>query len=717
MAPEGIHAPYLAPLIAAGDWAALARYWIAHWHVPALDAAIATAHRLAAVEMQWAALPGYLEKVKASPLNPSIKLPETFDAIAKDAAAATSHLYPLVALCEKAVEFPIEDQERLFRGGIEVTERAAQLAFAAQDTALASVFIAVLARGIQELRQIESAAQLYGVALELRRHLAQARPEVYQPFVAATLNNSGIVQSALNDFEAARAHHGEALQIRRELAQTRPEVYRPYVATTLNNLGNVQRALNDLEAARTSFEEALGIYRELGGLRRVLREFPDLGGESTEPNRAPTDEAARLLADAEARHAALLLELRRADPEWEPDRPVKLLTSAEIQALIPADAPTAFVQITLTEDTGLALVLTPGSIDCVKLPALTDRAGAEAALAWFTAYDLRGEDRGTWEHDMDALLAPIGTALLPLWEALEARGIQRAVLSPNRWLHIFPVQACLLADGKPRVADVFEISYTPSFSVLGRCAGRARAATGAALIVGNPTGDLDFAEAEVASAMCHYPEASVLTHSSAKKELILSESAKCCLFLYTCHAKFDEKNPVHSALVLETKDETQRAKWLSLGDAFCRLNLGQCALAVLNGCESGMLQPDRTDEYLALSSGFLHAGAVRVLSTLWAVHDLSAALLMDRFHTEWLGGKNVGAALREAARWLREDIRSGDDLVKRVLPEFLREIEEGTELYKACIARAEGYAAHSQSRPPFESPAHWAAFTVVGKAW
>ena len=106
-----------------------------------------------------------------------------------------------------------------------------------------------------------------------------------------------------------------------------------------------------------------------------------------------------------------------------------------------------------------------------------------------------------------------------------------------------------------------------------------------------------------------------------------------------------------------------------------------------------------------------------VLSTLWAVHDLSAALLMDRFHAEWLGGKSVAAALREAARWLREDIRSGDDLMQRVLPDFLREIKPGTELYEACMARAQQYAARSPDSPPFASPAHWAAFTAVGKAW
>jgi hypothetical protein len=78
--------------------------------------------------------------------------------------------------------------------------------------------------------------------------------------VATTLNNLGTVQGDLNALEAARASYEEALEIRRELARARPEVYRPDVATTLNNLGTVQRALNALEAARASYEEARDLY-------------------------------------------------------------------------------------------------------------------------------------------------------------------------------------------------------------------------------------------------------------------------------------------------------------------------------------------------------------------------------------------------------------------------------------------------------------------------
>jgi CHAT domain-containing protein len=97
------------------------------------------------------------------------------------------------------------------------------------------------------------------------------------------------------------------------------------------------------------------------------------------------------------------------------------------------------------------------------------------------------------------------------------------------------------------------------------------------------------------------------------------------------------------------------------------------------------------------------------------VHDLSSALLMDRFHAEWAHGATVAAALREAARWLRKDIRSGNDLLKRVLPEFLRNIPANASLHDICIAKAQEYSSRAGTKPPFASPAYWAVFVSVGK--
>src|SRR5256885_3654725 len=86
-----------------------------------------------------------------------------------------------------------------------------------------------------------------------------------------------------------------------------------------------------------------------------------------------------------------------------------------------------------------------------------------------------------------------------------------------------------------------------------------------------------------------------------------------------------------------------------------------------------LFRSDRIDEYVNLPTGFLFAGAPCVVSSLWAVYDLSSALVMDRFHQEWLGGRSVGAALREAQRWRSEEhtseLQSPCNLVCRLLLE------------------------------------------------
>ena len=100
-------------------------------------------------------------------------------------------------------------------------------------------------------------------ALQIYRELAQKNPETYQPYVAMTLNNLGVIDSDQGQVEKARNEYAQALQIRRELAEKNPEAYRPYVATILNNLGVLDRNQGRLEEAREEYVEALQIYEAL----------------------------------------------------------------------------------------------------------------------------------------------------------------------------------------------------------------------------------------------------------------------------------------------------------------------------------------------------------------------------------------------------------------------------------------------------------------------
>ncbi|WP_259015059.1 tetratricopeptide repeat protein, partial [Emticicia fluvialis] len=116
---------------------------------------------------------------------------------------------------------------------------------------------------LQENNFFDEAIEIYKEALEIYRNLAKTNPQVYQPYVATTLNNLAVLHSAKNELEDAEKEYQEALEIRRNLAKTNPQVYQPYVAMTLNNLGNLHSAKNELEDAEKEYQEALEIRRNL----------------------------------------------------------------------------------------------------------------------------------------------------------------------------------------------------------------------------------------------------------------------------------------------------------------------------------------------------------------------------------------------------------------------------------------------------------------------
>ena len=270
-----VHAPYVKQLAAAGDWAALARYWIAHQHEPALDAAIACASARASDDPRWRELPEYLARVKAEPLDPTQTPPAALVSLAgtpENATLGILGLNPRAALCELAGQFPTGHQERLLGLGLESAQEAAKLSLSCADRALAAFYGLLLARGLRELRQLEQAGELYRQSLDLYRELARQRPEVYGPDVAMTLNNLGNVQSDLNDLEAARASYEEASALYAEAALRSPTAGLPERLRTGVNLGRLLRREDSrlgwplYGAARDAFRAA-----RRGGIRAGRR--------------------------------------------------------------------------------------------------------------------------------------------------------------------------------------------------------------------------------------------------------------------------------------------------------------------------------------------------------------------------------------------------------------------------------------------------------------
>ena len=124
------------------------------------------------------------------------------------------------------------------------------------------------------------------------------------------------------------------------------------------------------------------------------------------------------------------------------------------------------------------------------------------------------------------------------------------------------------------------------------------------------------------------------------------------------HGKADGRQPERSRLVLSLYGPDGRAieGALRLQDLY---NLRLAAdLVVLSACQSGLGGLVRGEGLVGLTRGFLHAGARRVLASLWNVDDASTAALMTRFYQGLLRDRLPPAtALRRAQLALLADPR------------------------------------------------------------
>jgi CHAT domain-containing protein len=140
----------------------------------------------------------------------------------------------------------------------------------------------------------------------------------------------------------------------------------------------------------------------------------------------------------------------------------------------------------------------------------------------------------------------------------------------------------------------------------------------------------------------------------------------------------------------------------------------------LSCCETGLFLPNRPlDEPVALSTGFLCAGARGVIASQWSVYDLSAALLSVLYHEQRRQGKNRSLALQAAQKTMRE--MTGKAFQANYRQSLLRQIEGEQQRLKNnpeqlmrlsdCQRLIKNFA--KQERP-FEHPVHWAGLGCYG---
>jgi len=610
---------------------------------------------------------------------------------------------------------------------------------------------------------IEKAIASYTAALQVRTR--EAFPQDW----AMTQNNLGnayrdrIRSDKADNIEKAIASYTAALQVLTRIDFPFENVQ------TLNNLGWAylakldylhQTKPDDAKQKATTLQSAYHTFKDAIAGAAYLRELIQSGDEIKQKHdlewdklymgmvqvcleRDSNQEALEYAEANKARNLAELIAQKQPTPKV-----LTPITFTEITQLLTPD--TALIEWYITDEEIITFVLTYP--DVLKVHRSRQRDELIYLVAEYQAY--YATDKNHWQTQLPTYLQRLAN-LLEITTILPAKST-RLILIPHWFLHLFPLHALPLTDGE-FVLDKFlqGIQYAPSCQLLQQI--EIHPNFDQLLALQNPTLDLAYTDLEVTSIAPKFPIRQVLPGKEASKINLLEqyreqlENAHCAHF--SCHGSFNAENPLNSFLALAEsiikEEESQSSqpgdppqpplrrgeteivkvpllkgdlggsnryvawrdgktaditKCLTLAEIF-QLQLKQCRLVVLSACETALIDPQNRSDYIGLPTGFLHAGAMGTLASLWAVNDLSTALIMVKFYELLKPGVSIGQALHDTQRWFKSAFTS--DLLQWVKSSDSFDADQ-KELITEVLER------FNETEKPYSSVYHWAAFCAIG---
>jgi CHAT domain-containing protein/Tfp pilus assembly protein PilF len=114
------------------------------------------------------------------------------------------------------------------------------------------------------------------------------------------------------------------------------------------------------------------------------------------------------------------------------------------------------------------------------------------------------------------------------------------------------------------------------------------------------------------------------------------------------HSFVNSDNPKFSGIILaQPEDSIFTEDGTVYSNEIYNLDLN-ADLVVLSSCESGIGKLVKGEGMMALTRGFLYAGADNIITSLWKVLDQSTSALMQKFYENVLNDMSYSHALREA---------------------------------------------------------------------
>ncbi|MBI4662817.1 MAG: CHAT domain-containing protein [Verrucomicrobia bacterium] len=409
------------------------------------------------------------------------------------------------------------------------------------------------------------------------------------------------------------------------------------------NLGDedsARRALSDpeVEARLRGLTQALeGAHIAHGAARqRLLERMESSGPLAAGPPPPPQETLAQLAALAGTEGRALLVEFFMLDRE---EAVAFLVPTWRRQAPRPVRFP--LPQRRVAELAGSTLTAAD------KLIRTTRAARRGEPSSEPTAKDERLA-RDSFRALPDALGELLGPAFAQIGDGKEEP--TELIFAPHYLLNLLPLHAATW-QGRPLI-ERWPVSYLPSGALAAVIARRERALAGQALVVGNPTADLEGAEREAREVAAQLNRAGFEGEPFLRGQATANRLSQYGPDAAVVHAA------AYSILValdfLRSGIEMADRRFTALDTTFTQLR--RALLVYLSSCDSAQMVVGRTDELMALVRAFLLAGSPSVVASLWALDDAAGCDFATHFYKHWLAdGLPLARAFQQAALAVRRD--------------------------------------------------------------
>ncbi|MEG5162617.1 CHAT domain-containing protein [Microcoleus sp. AT3-A2] len=457
--------------------------------------------------------------------------------------------------------------------------------------------------------------------------------------------------------------------------------------------------------------------------------------------------------------AQLLEQIKQREPEFSLTQKVQPIDITKFQQTL--DTETAIIEWYIGNSNspvakggwgGSAFIITRDSIKPVTYTT-TEIAELET---WKNNYleEYRNKNTNTtWQKTLSQKLETL-SEILRLNEIIAhiPPNCKQLILVPHRYLHLFPLHALQFTSEtrfqektnfRGYLLDCFPagVKYAPSLQLLQLVKNRITTRNSPLpnqqqlFALQNPTEDLFNADMEVETIKTRFNPHQILLKKQATKTALNEnqENLSNANYLhFSCHGVFNFDNPLLSSLVLADSLEPQTSpappesnqpeekqryvtlrsgrkaipeKCLTLREIFAELQLPQCSLVTLSACETGLTTSTAmTDEYIGLPSGFLYAGSMNVVSSLWAVDDFATAILMIKFYQKLPDADSVALALNAAQNWMR-------GVTEKDFRVWMQSLGLDKKLSQKVQLRLTSF---TPDESLFSDPQYWAAFCATG---